>query len=305
MDDGVWRTIAGRRVFIKEGQSLSEAMKNSGKFKMSKDNIQSRLKKQFKNKAYEEYIERLKEKNVEVDKNFVDKFDKKLGNEQLKAINDIIENDKVMQDYLKKYPLKITAEPKLFEDACYGHVPQDPTIHQITYNSRLNFKETLERTKELRDNGKWISEKYSNVSNSQYITYHEIGHLKEQIIVQKYLKENPKFKEKYIKKLNSAKTQEEYDIITQNLHNDTLYHIKQEKLLPIQEKNGTILKASGRQGTIAYGDYGTGEMSKYGTKGEMNEFFSESNVIYSNPTNLGKTTALYKDFNDLMKEVYK
>lgn len=33
MEDGVWRTIAGRRVFIKEGQSLSEAMKESGKFK--------------------------------------------------------------------------------------------------------------------------------------------------------------------------------------------------------------------------------------------------------------------------------
>ena len=45
MDDGVWRTIAGRRVFIKNGQSLTEAMKNSGKFKMQKKDIQSRLKK--------------------------------------------------------------------------------------------------------------------------------------------------------------------------------------------------------------------------------------------------------------------
>lgn len=34
MDDlgGVWRTIGGRRVFIKDGQSLSEAMRESGKF---------------------------------------------------------------------------------------------------------------------------------------------------------------------------------------------------------------------------------------------------------------------------------
>lgn len=30
--DGVWRTIGGRRVFIKTGQSLSDAMKESGKF---------------------------------------------------------------------------------------------------------------------------------------------------------------------------------------------------------------------------------------------------------------------------------
>ena len=30
--DGVWRTISGRRVFIGNGQTLSEAMKESGKF---------------------------------------------------------------------------------------------------------------------------------------------------------------------------------------------------------------------------------------------------------------------------------
>lgn len=32
-EDGVWRTIGGRRVFIKKGQSLSDAMIESGKFK--------------------------------------------------------------------------------------------------------------------------------------------------------------------------------------------------------------------------------------------------------------------------------
>ena len=30
---GVWRTVGGRRIFIKNGQSLSNAMKKSGKFK--------------------------------------------------------------------------------------------------------------------------------------------------------------------------------------------------------------------------------------------------------------------------------
>ena len=29
---GIFRTVGGRRIFIKEGQSLSEAMKESGKF---------------------------------------------------------------------------------------------------------------------------------------------------------------------------------------------------------------------------------------------------------------------------------
>lgn len=36
-EDGVWRTIGGRRVFIKKGQSLSDAMKESGKFKKVSD----------------------------------------------------------------------------------------------------------------------------------------------------------------------------------------------------------------------------------------------------------------------------
>ena len=38
MEDGVWRTIGGRRVFIKDGQSLSDAMKDSGKFDKEKKN---------------------------------------------------------------------------------------------------------------------------------------------------------------------------------------------------------------------------------------------------------------------------
>ena len=32
-ENGVWRTVGGRRIFIKEGQDLATAMKESGKFK--------------------------------------------------------------------------------------------------------------------------------------------------------------------------------------------------------------------------------------------------------------------------------
>ncbi len=31
-ENGVWRTVGGRRIFIKEGQDLASAMKESGKF---------------------------------------------------------------------------------------------------------------------------------------------------------------------------------------------------------------------------------------------------------------------------------
>ena len=50
--DGVWRTIGGRRIFIKNKQPLSEAMKQSGKFKKASDitrneykNIEAELNK--------------------------------------------------------------------------------------------------------------------------------------------------------------------------------------------------------------------------------------------------------------------
>ena len=36
-EEGVWRTIGGRRVFIRTGQSLSDAMKESGKFNKASD----------------------------------------------------------------------------------------------------------------------------------------------------------------------------------------------------------------------------------------------------------------------------
>ena len=37
MEDGVWRTVRGRKIFIKDGQSLTEAMKDSGKFESKKE----------------------------------------------------------------------------------------------------------------------------------------------------------------------------------------------------------------------------------------------------------------------------
>lgn len=35
-EDGVWRTVGGRRIFIRNGESLTDAMRKSGKFKMEK-----------------------------------------------------------------------------------------------------------------------------------------------------------------------------------------------------------------------------------------------------------------------------
>ena len=44
--EGVWRTVGGRRIFIKNGQSLSEAMIESGKF-AKKDKLSSALEQGY------------------------------------------------------------------------------------------------------------------------------------------------------------------------------------------------------------------------------------------------------------------
>jgi hypothetical protein len=52
-EKGVWRTIGGRRVFIKEGQSLSDAMKESGKFN-SKETIKEGINKTLNSMSVQE-----------------------------------------------------------------------------------------------------------------------------------------------------------------------------------------------------------------------------------------------------------
>lgn len=56
--EGVWRTIGGRRVFIKTGQSLSDAMKESGKFK-KKDKEQ-----EFNREEFNKWVNENSDKNI-------------------------------------------------------------------------------------------------------------------------------------------------------------------------------------------------------------------------------------------------
>lgn len=91
-EDGVWRTIGGRRVFIRNGQSLSEAMIESGKFKnlrseyrKAKEEEKTKEEKQEWDKSDEDMLKSIyaysnEEKNVEEDsyyKDLVDKYGEK------------------------------------------------------------------------------------------------------------------------------------------------------------------------------------------------------------------------------------
>ena len=68
--DGIWRTVGGRRIFIKNDQTLADAMKESGKFKDKKQtkvhgyerNID--IKELYKNEDYSEVISYLNQKEL-------------------------------------------------------------------------------------------------------------------------------------------------------------------------------------------------------------------------------------------------
>jgi len=59
---GVWRTIGGRRVFIKDGQDLASAMKESGKFKKGRK-LTNDEKSDLEHQNFEEFKKRVEEYN--------------------------------------------------------------------------------------------------------------------------------------------------------------------------------------------------------------------------------------------------
>lgn len=64
-EKGVWRTVRGRRVFIKEGQSLTDAMRESGKFTNINNEIDVSKYKNFNEFIKDkEMIKKLKEKGI-------------------------------------------------------------------------------------------------------------------------------------------------------------------------------------------------------------------------------------------------
>lgn len=71
--NGAWRTVGGRRIFIKDGEDLATAMKNSGKFKQKSkiDVLKHRLAVQMNSagRRDKEEIDRLLGEIEETQKN--------------------------------------------------------------------------------------------------------------------------------------------------------------------------------------------------------------------------------------------
>lgn len=134
-EKGVWRTIGGRRVFIKEGQDLASAMKESGKFKSaSKGTAKKEMTKEekvfedFKNsdgskENFEKALNKISEMeyNNEINpdeyKNYISKVQKEYVEKNRKAgeENDLDKVKRIQGDLDKKGD-KLTKEEKAWKE---------------------------------------------------------------------------------------------------------------------------------------------------------------------------------------------
>lgn len=164
-EDGVWRTVGGRRIFIRNGQDLSSAMRESGKFKSSlkkpkiddeRDTLQYKEKNDYinKNKQYEEMKKRVNEqyeKDIEdarmTGNDKLEESAKKARAEQLRDI------DRMQKENRKEY------------DAYKG------TKYERQYDS---VEDRYNRDKDFRDKLKDIDKKYNDdklMSKEEYESY--------------------------------------------------------------------------------------------------------------------------------------
>lgn len=193
-EKGVWRTVSGRRIFIKNGQKLTDAMQESGKFqdkkKLARQKLASTIKKIADSKAEKtakaliNVKERLqKKKNERVFRNQLNQiqqgtFDKnshlQLG-ETPKILMDKASLPKLplMMPYSKAY-LSINKSGVLegnYHDLGVGALSALPTaLHSPKYIFQHDNPKKIEVVVELKD------KKGNNIFTSiEFETYGSIG----------------------------------------------------------------------------------------------------------------------------------
>ena len=186
---GVWRTIGGRRVFIKTGKSLSEAMKESGKFKtkkkeeknyreiekqlledyskvetedleeyykifkeQGKEKFAERIKKELDKRSYEEYL-----KNYDYEKNMPEgaKFNKMLEESGVRTFADDIKEREQRRsesrNQLLQQKIKYANTQKGLKSMVDNDLATDITRNSFEDNEKLRRKHgKLEKIKTVK-----------------------------------------------------------------------------------------------------------------------------------------------------------
>ena len=144
---GVWRTVGGRRIFIKDGQDLVSAMKESGKF--SKNQVED-------NKDYNNLNEELNETDKKVldyyvmdagayDVNYVLRNEnvEKTENDKraIKTLDNAINKSSLNKD-VETY--RYISDENVFKDMKIGDVYEDKGFMSTTYNPKTDREDNFQ-----------------------------------------------------------------------------------------------------------------------------------------------------------------
>lgn len=139
--EGKWRTIGGRRVFIREGQSLSDAMKASGKFKSAKK--KNEVKDESKSFSREELKEKYGTDDVDLinaGKAKEDRVTLKEDKKEQKSIEDNKSPGQKTADLIKESGVKTFAD-EIKENDVANRVKENKIVDSYGKNVVYQTKE--------------------------------------------------------------------------------------------------------------------------------------------------------------------
>lgn len=144
-EDGVWRTVGGRRIFIRKGQNLTDAMKESGKFKTGN-------RREVQQAIAEQKIDKLGKKNTELYKEYGAFAD--TGNK---------EENKVVEKAHKKW-LENAKEANELKDMYNDYSPLG--WEKDTYNNPKEYKGDISDLE-----GKHVAKKEEKPNKDEIVDY--------------------------------------------------------------------------------------------------------------------------------------
>lgn len=167
--DGVWKTIRGRRIFIKSGQSLTEAMKESGKFDKKQMNTAKKIDELFEKKRKLEQ----KRAEAEIKEDLAKPIEKSEAIEEKTEFNSSdynqIDNDSFNELSAKQ---KITKEQEVrLYDYNHGYVATDFAmgINNCLREPNLEMNFEQRKTMEMLQNVISKNKLEYNVKASRYV----------------------------------------------------------------------------------------------------------------------------------------
>lgn len=169
-EGGVWRTVGGRRIFIKDGQDLASAMKQSGKFN-TKASIKDSINKTL-NKMSDEELQELKKKtkNDEVKKTVENEINKRNNEGAIKKVLYHQTKAESLEDFnesKRQAGLSDTSTPKgIFlkdTDEDIGLAGKNQLKMEATMEKPLNVKDR----KELKEIVSKNNERYKNIIENE------------------------------------------------------------------------------------------------------------------------------------------